>query len=62
MKLTEKQIETLTKYNIDYDAKTLKELLINIDWVMTDYVDEHNEPTNDFMILQKLYDEIYDAN
>ena len=30
----------------------------NIDLVMTDYVDENDEPTKDFLILEKLYDEI----
>ena len=27
---------------------------------MTDYVDENDEPTEDFLILEKLYDDIYD--
>ena len=60
--LTQEQIELLRKYNIDYDVKTTGELLINIDWVMTDYLDKDGEPTDDFKILERLYDEIYDAN
>lgn len=59
MKLTEEQIKILEKYNIDYKVKTKRELLINIDFVMTDYVDSNDEPTEDFMTLEKLYDEIY---
>ena len=59
MKLTEEQIKILEKYNIDYKVKTKRDLLINIDFVMTDYVDSNDEPTADFMILEKLYDEIY---
>lgn len=59
MKLTEEQIKILEKYNIDYKVKTKRDLLINIDFVMTDYVDKNDEPTEDFMILEKLYDEIY---
>ena len=59
MKLTDEQIRILEKYNINYNVKTKKELLINIDFIMTDYVDENDEPTEDFMILERLYDEIY---
>ena len=60
--LTQEQIELLQKYNIDYNVTTKKELLINIDWVMTDYLDENDDPTDDFRALERLYDEIYDAN
>ena len=60
--LTKKQKELLEEYGIDYDVQTLRELLINIDSVMTDYLDADEEPTEDFMILERLYDEIYDAN
>ena len=59
LNLTQKQIELLKKYKIDYNATTVKELLINIDWVMTDYLDEHDNPTDDFRIIERLYDEIY---
>ena len=58
-RLTEEQIEILDKYNINYNVKTKKELLINIDDVMTDYVDENDEPTEDFKVIEKLYDDIY---
>lgn len=61
MKLTDEQIKILKKYNIDYNVKTKKDLLINIDFVMTDYVDNNGEPTKDFIILEKLYDEIFNG-
>lgn len=61
-KLTEKQKELLKKYDIDYNVETLGELLINIDFVMTDYLDDNDEPTDDFRTIERLYDEIYDAN
>lgn len=60
--LTKEQIELLKKYNIDYDVKTIGELLINIDWVMTDYLDKKGEPTETFRVIERLYDEIYNAN
>ena len=62
LNLTQEQVELLKKYNIDYDVKTTGELLINIDWVMTDYLDKDGEPTDDFKVLERLYDEIYDAD
>ncbi|MEG1310314.1 MAG: hypothetical protein RSD06_05510 [Bacilli bacterium] len=61
VKLTEKQKEILEEYNIDYNTNIKKELLINIDFVMCDYLDKYDNPTEDFVILEKLYDEIYDA-
>ena len=61
IKLKKEQKEILNKYNIDYNVDTLNELLINIDFVMDDYLDNDNNPTEDFKILEKLYDEIYDA-
>lgn len=62
VKLTQEQINLLQKYNIDYNVATVKELLINIDWVMTDYLDKDGEPTETFKIIERLYDEIYNAN
>ena len=61
-KITPHQIELLQKYNIDYNVETLGELLINIDWVMTDYLDANDNPTDDFRTIERLYDEIYSAN
>lgn len=61
MNLSKEQIETLEKYNIEYKNKSLRDLLIDIDWVMTEYLNQDKEPTEDFMILEKLYDEILDA-
>ena len=62
VKLTPEQIELLEKYNIPYKNCTLGDLLINIDWVMTDYVDKNDEPTDEFRVIERLYDERYDAN
>lgn len=60
MNLTEKQIELLEKYNVNYEVDNIDSLLINVDLVMTDYLDKNDEPTKDFLILEKLCDEIYD--
>lgn len=60
MNLTEKQIELLKKYNIDYKVDSVDDLLINIDLIMTKYLDKNDEPTKDYMVLEKLYDEVYD--
>lgn len=60
MNLTEKQIELLKKYNVDYKIDSVDDLLINIDLIMTKYLDKNAEPTKDYMVLEKLYDEVYD--
>jgi len=60
--LTQEQIELCEKYNIDHDVKSIGELLTNIDDVMTDYLDERDDPTDDFRIIERLYDEVYDTN
>lgn len=57
--LTDEQLKLMDKYKIDYNVKTKKELLINIDDIMTDYVDNNDEPTDDFLAIEKLYDDIY---
>ncbi len=62
VKLTPEQIELLEKYNIPYKGLSLGDLLIEIDLVMTDYLDKQNEPTDDFRVIERLYDAIYDAN
>ena len=62
VKITPEQIEILEKYDIQYDGLSLGELLIEIDWVMTDYLGEDNEPTDDSRVIERLYDAIYDAN
>ena len=59
MNLTEKQIELLKKYNVDYKVDSVDDLLINIDLIMTKYLDKNAEPTKDYMVLEKLYDEVY---
>ena len=60
MNLTEKQIELLKKYNVDYKVDSVDDLLINIDLIMTKYLDKNAEPTKDYIVLEKLYDEVYD--
>ena len=47
MWLTEDQIKILEKYNINYNFKTIEELLHNMDLVMTDYLDDNDEPTKE---------------
>jgi len=55
--------DTLTSYKIEVDNyRTLSDLLDIIDEVMVSYVDEQDEPLEDFLILEKIYDRIYDAN
>lgn len=60
--LKKEQIKILDKYNINYKVDNLRELLINIDYVMTDYVDEQDEPLEQFLELERVYDEIYFEN
>lgn len=62
MWLTEDQIKILEKYNINYNFKTIEELFRNIDLVMTDYLDDNDEPTKEYLLLEKLYDEMYNTN
>ena len=52
----------MKKYNINYDTDKINELLENIDWAMTDYIDKHDEPTKDFLLIEELYDQIYNQN
>lgn len=60
--LKKEQIKILDKYNINYKVDNLRELLINIDYVMTEYVDEQDEPLKQFLELERVYDEIYFEN
>ena len=62
MRLTEDQIKILEKYNINYNFKTIEELFRNIDLIMTDYLDDNDEPTKEYLLLEKLYDEICNTN
>ena len=43
MNLTEKQIELLEKYNVNYEVDNIDSLLINVDLVMTDYLDKNDK-------------------
>jgi len=61
--ISEEDKNILKKYNINIDDfDDLKELLFEIDDEMTSHVDEHDEPLNEFIELQKVYDRIYYAN
>ena len=61
--VTQKQKQVLSKYKIDSDSfETKRNLLIEIDSIMTDFVDEFDEPLEEFLELEKLYDEIYMQN
>ena len=67
MKLSEKQKEILNKYSIPFKDKyssvdEINALLLKIDDEMTVHVDENDEPLEEFLILEKLYDEIYNSN
>ena len=62
LNITEKQKNIMKKYNINYDTDKINELLENIDWAMTDYIDKHDEPTKDFLLIEELYDQIYNQN
>lgn len=62
LNITEKQKDIMKKYNINYDTDKINELLENIDWAMTDYIDEHDEPNKDFLLIEELYDQIYNQN
>ena len=53
LNITEKQKDIMKKYNINYDTDKINELLENIDWAMTDYIDEHDEPTKDFLLIEE---------
>ena len=53
----------MLKENVSFsDNDKINELLENIDWAMTDYIDEHDEPTKDFLLIEELYDQIYNQN
>ena len=61
--ITDQDKEILKKYNIyvnEYDR--LRDLLIGIDDEMTTHVDEHDEPLEEFLELEKVYDRIFYAN
>lgn len=61
--ITEEDKEILKKYNIDINEyNNLRDLLIEIDDEMTTHVDEHDEPLEEFLELEKVYDRIFYAN
>lgn len=63
MKLLDKQIEILNKYNINYkECEDISDLLELLNDEMVSYVDEDDEPLPEFLELEKIYDEIYDQN
>lgn len=61
--ISEEDKKILKKYNINADEyNDLSELLLEIDDVMTYYVDEHDEPLKEFIELEQVYDRIFYAN
>lgn len=61
--ITEEDKEILKKYNIDINKyDNLRDLLIEIDDEMTTHVDEHDEPLEEFLELEKVYDRIFYVN
>ena len=53
----------IEKYKIDVNKyNKLNDLLEEIDEEMTAHVDKDDEPLPEFLELEKIYDEIYDAN
>ena len=62
LNITKKQKDIMKKYNINYDTDKINELLENIDWAMTDYIDKNDAPTKDFLLIEELYDQIYNQN
>ena len=42
LNITKKQKDIMKKHNINYDTDKINELLENIDWAMTDYVDKND--------------------
>lgn len=62
LNITKKQKDIMKKYNINYDTDKINELLENIDWAMMDYIDKHDELTKDFLLIEELYDQIYNQN
>lgn len=63
MKLSEEQIKILNKYKIDHEScEDISELLDIINDTMVSYIDDNDEPTKEFLELQKVYDSIYENN
>lgn len=63
MNLTQDQIKILKKYKIDYTKyDDISDLLDVINDKMVSYTDENDEPTEEFIELQNIYDSIYMNN
>ena len=61
--ITNKQRGLLTEYDINPDEFTsITELLIKINSVMVDFIDEDDEPLDEFLELERVYDQIYAQN
>ena len=59
LKIKDSSKKILDKYKINYNIEDVDELLLAIDDIMTDYVDDHDEPLEQFLELEQIYDEIY---
>lgn len=63
MNLSDEQIKVLNKYNIDYKkCEDISDLLDILNDEMVSHVDDKDEPTEEFLELQKVYDSIYENN
>lgn len=66
MKITQEQKNFLSEYIDNLDkiiaSKDVNNLLLEIDDIMLDYLDENDEPTDDYMKIEKIYDEILNQN
>lgn len=63
MNITQDQIKILKKYKIDYTKyDDISDLLDIINDKMVSYTDENDEPTDEFIELQNIYDSIYINN
>lgn len=63
MNLTQDQIKILKKYKIDYtEYDDISDLLDIINDKMVSYTDKNDEPTEEFIELQNIYDSIYINN
>lgn len=63
MRITQDQIKILKKYKIDYTKyDDISDLLDIINDKMVSYINENDEPTDEFIELQNIYDSIYINN
>lgn len=60
MKLTDKQMEILDKYEVNYKSiDNIDDFLVELFDKMQDYLDKDDNPTKEYLELEKVYYEIY---